>query len=399
MGVCSSTGNAVGHEADYQRLVLLGPGGVGKSTLFRQVKLHETPTGFSDKDRENGADTIRCMLHQTLIMLLKIGDMQKSLARPRPAAADQEESKDDAAPASPAWNRNSIFVDQDLVDEFAQEHEQELLAVDRNVDTEEALAKLLGLIERYWQTASVRKTIKFLQASGRSFHGRSIEAYLSGNEWIQYWITNAARILDPGYVPTDDDMLKLRRPTTGTQELYFTMEEMPGAGNLGGSFCLVDVGGQMHEMKTWDDELEKNVTGIIFMVNLASFNHAGIRTPSRLTDAFTILDDLLRKSEDLQELPLVIMLNKVDLFRDRLNDGAVFREHVPDCPRHIGNAEKNIVAWLIEQLSTTSTFISAPHAQISCFATCATDRKMAQTTITNVVSAIIRTSLSAAGLY
>ena len=31
------------------RLLLLGPGGVGKSTLFRQIKLHQTDEGFSEE--------------------------------------------------------------------------------------------------------------------------------------------------------------------------------------------------------------------------------------------------------------------------------------------------------------------------------------------------------------
>ena len=80
-------------------------------------------------------------------------------------------------------------------------------------------------------------------------------SYLSSNEWLQFWLDNAERVLAPGYVPTSEDMLKLRRPTAGMAELPFTVN----LHDTDMDFVLVDVGGQTHEMKTWGHELEKPV--------------------------------------------------------------------------------------------------------------------------------------------
>ena len=45
-------------------------------------------------------------------------------------------------------------------------------------------------------------------------------------------------------------------------------------------FVLADVGGQTHEMKTWEAEMGKvGLCGIIFICSLADFNRPGLHTP------------------------------------------------------------------------------------------------------------------------
>ena len=52
------------------RLLLLGPGGAGKSTLFRQIKLRYAK-GFTEDELAKGASTIRMALLLSLRMLIR----------------------------------------------------------------------------------------------------------------------------------------------------------------------------------------------------------------------------------------------------------------------------------------------------------------------------------------
>ena len=279
MGICAS--NA---EVKPFRLLLLGPGGVGKSTLFRQIKLHQTE-GFTEVELQDGSHSIRSMLHATLTILM----------------------------------RNDIVQDA-LSPEARNECEDALMDI-QDIQLASNQQKLHQLIKKYWQTNGVRKALKHVKI------GKHHEAYLSSNEWLQYWIDEADRVLKAGFVPTNDDMLKLRRPTSGVQELHFTMR--------GEDFVLVDVGGQTHEMKTWEQELEKDIGGLVFMVSLADFDRVGKHTTSRLIEGIAVLEDVLQQSAALQKLPLVCMMNKVDLFEERMASGATFHSFIPECPKSI----------------------------------------------------------------
>ena len=120
------------------------------------------------------------------------------------------------------------------------------------------LVVLQSIVRVYWSGKAVRKALKKVQ------HSHENVTFLRSNEWIQHWIDEADRVLAPEYVPTADDLLKLRRPTSGEQVLRFRMRGQP--------FELVDLGGQTHEMKTWAYHMEQNLSGIVFMLSLADFD-------------------------------------------------------------------------------------------------------------------------------
>ena len=54
--------------------------------------------------------------------------------------------------------------------------------------------------------------------------------------------------------------------------------------------------------------------------------------------------------------------------------------------------------WLANQLEGSKTFISAPHGQMTCFVTCATDTTMAQSMIDQTFDAVLANQLDAQGI-
>ncbi|KAH9406649.1 hypothetical protein TYRP_013632 [Tyrophagus putrescentiae] len=78
-----------------------------------------------------------------------------------------------------------------------------------------------------------------------------------------YYMARLEEILTDGYVPTVQDILRVRIPTNGINEYTFSLDTI--------NFLIVDVGGQRTERRKWIHCFE-NVTSIIFLVALNEFD-------------------------------------------------------------------------------------------------------------------------------
>ncbi|KAL3418372.1 guanine nucleotide-binding protein alpha-3 subunit [Phlyctema vagabunda] len=90
---------------------------------------------------------------------------------------------------------------------------------------------------------------------------RQSEFYLMDS--APYFFDEVERITAPEYIPIEADVLRARTKTTGIYETRFTM------GSL--SIHMFDVGGQRSERKKWIHCFE-NVTSIIFCVALSEYD-------------------------------------------------------------------------------------------------------------------------------
>merc|ERR1712241_1457559 len=79
----------------------------------------------------------------------------------------------------------------------------------------------------------------------------------------KYYLSDIDRIAEPNYLPTQQDILRVRVPTTGIIEYPFDLEEI--------RFRMVDVGGQRSERRKWIHCFE-NVTSIICLVALSEYD-------------------------------------------------------------------------------------------------------------------------------
>ncbi|KAK2523798.1 hypothetical protein Q9966_011948 [Columba livia] len=77
------------------------------------------------------------------------------------------------------------------------------------------------------------------------------------------YLTDVDRIAMPSFVPTQQDILRVRVPTTGIIEYPFDLENI--------IFRMVDVGGQRSERRKWIHCFE-SVTSIIFLVALSEYD-------------------------------------------------------------------------------------------------------------------------------
>uniref|UniRef100_M3XX20 Guanine nucleotide-binding protein subunit alpha n=1 Tax=Mustela putorius furo TaxID=9669 RepID=M3XX20_MUSPF len=79
----------------------------------------------------------------------------------------------------------------------------------------------------------------------------------------KYYLADVDRIATSGYLPTQQDVLRVRVPTTGIIEYPFDLENI--------IFRMVDVGGQRSERRKWIHCFE-NVTSIMFLVALSEYD-------------------------------------------------------------------------------------------------------------------------------
>ena len=78
-----------------------------------------------------------------------------------------------------------------------------------------------------------------------------------------YFLSHFERIMSSSFVPLSEDIIRMRRATTGIQETLLHFGEV--------NFRLVDVGGQRSERKKWIHCFE-DVSSIIFIASLAEYN-------------------------------------------------------------------------------------------------------------------------------
>ncbi|KAL4986204.1 guanine nucleotide binding protein, alpha subunit [Aspergillus falconensis] len=137
---------------------------------------------------------------------------------------------------------------------------------------------------------------------------RQNEFYLMDS--APYFFEEAKRITAPDYIPNVNDVLRARTKTTGIYETRFTMGQL--------SIHMFDVGGQRSERKKWIHCFE-NVTSIIFCVALSEYDQVLLEegNQNRMMESLVLFDSVVN-SRWFMRTSIILFLNKVDLFRQKL---------------------------------------------------------------------------------
>merc|ERR1712228_734871 len=120
------------------------------------------------------------------------------------------------------------------------------------------------------------------------------------------------RITARDYVPTKKDILNIRNRTTGIIEKKFVIQKC--------GFHIFDVGGQKSERKKWI-KCFNDVNAIVFVVALSSFDHMMFEDDNKncMDDALELFDKTINMT-DFQRTPVILFLNKRDLFEKKIKE-------------------------------------------------------------------------------
>jgi GTPase SAR1 family protein len=147
---------------------------------------------------------------------------------------------------------------------------------------------------------------------------------------VEYLMSRIDVIGQPSYVPTIEDVMKLRQRTSGVQSCDVKFE--------GSNLRIIDVGGQRSERKKWVSQFDR-VHTILFVVALDDFDRTLMEDNSanRLRESLAVFKDIV-ECPYFERTPVVFLLNKKDEFyRKIVRDRRDLRRFFPDYAGAVGD--------------------------------------------------------------
>jgi GTPase SAR1 family protein len=244
------------------KILLLGAGESGKSTLAKQMKILHLQ-GFRDDERNNYKAVIASNVIISMKDLIKECKARTHLTIQNPAAADRV---------------------------------LELPDTPRVISTQAALSTQAAAdVRELWADPAIKETF------------RSV-VYILDN--VKHYFDDVDRISAEGYVPSNEDILMSRAATSGIYETEFDIEEA--------HFKMIDVGGQKSERRKWINCFDC-VTAVLFCVAMSEYDQVlqedGVT--NRMHESLTLFADVC-KSSWFAETAIILFLNKEDVFREKI---------------------------------------------------------------------------------
>jgi hypothetical protein len=190
------------------------------------------------------------------------------------------------------------------------------------------------------------------------------------NDTASYFFDSIDRFITPDYVPTVDDVLRVRVRSTGIEEAMFVFDKMV--------FKVMDVGGQRSERRKWIHCFD-GVTAVLFCAALSSYDQVlrEDRQVNRMTESLNLFEDVVNSSHFVKAA-VILFLNKTDLFKEKLKRGVDLRLLFPN---YTGGLDyDNAVAFIEARFRER---IGDGH-QIYVHQTCAVDTKNIEYVIKDV---------------
>jgi guanine nucleotide-binding protein subunit alpha len=313
------------------RILLLGPGESGKSTIFKQMKIIQDNGGFTKEELMG----FKHVVHANCISQMRV--LVQAAARQR----------------QPFQNQQNVQYAAYLL---------QLPAAGNLWSTDIAL-----MIKALWLDNGIR-----------SVYGMAGTLYQL-NDTASYFFDSIDRFLTPDYTPTVDDVLRVRVRSTGIEEAMFVFDKMV--------FKVMDVGGQRSERRKWIHCFD-GVTAILYCAALSSYDQVLREEGSvnRLTESLHLFEDVVN-SPFFSRVAVILFLNKTDLFREKLRRGVPLNALFPNYTG--GQDYDNALAFIDARFRER---VNDQHDYYVHF-TCAVDTKNIEYVIKDVRVAIMKLAI------
>ncbi|KAM7277211.1 hypothetical protein ACFE04_019077 [Oxalis oulophora] len=362
-------------EKHIQKILLLGAGESGKSTIFKQIKLL-FQTGFDESELKSYIPVIHANVYQTIKIL---HDGAKELAQ------------------------NETDSSEYVISSENQVIGEKLSEIGGRLDCPRLNKELAQDVETLWKDAAIQET------------------YARGNELqvpdcAQYFMENLQRLSDSNYVPTrpvrnllrdsygmaQEDVLHARVRTTGVVEIQFSpVGENKKSGEV---YRLFDVGGQRNERRKWI-HLFEGVSAVIFCAAISEYDQTLFEDESknRMMETKELFDWVL-KQPCFEKTSFVLFLNKFDIFEKKIHNVPLnacewFKDYQPVSTgkQEIEHAYE-FVKKKFEELYFQSTAPDRVDRVFKIYRTTALDQKLVKKTFKLVDETLRRRNLFEAGL-
>lgn len=255
-------------DRDSIKLLFLGAGESGKSTLLKQMNIIHGP-GFNREDRIQ----FIALIHSNVLSTMKQLCMRSR--------------------------------------ELRAEHPECEICDEKSLKAAELLSNAPAILDSR-MPSDVAEAVKILWSDPgiqRTYALRS-KFQLQLNDTASYFFNNMNKISHPDYMPDDSDILRSRIRTTGIVEHKFLIDD--------NDFRMYDVGGQRNARKKWIHCFE-NVTSVIFVAAVSEYDQVLYEDNrvNRLTEALNLFKDI-SDSEWFRQTSMILFLNKKDVFKEKI---------------------------------------------------------------------------------
>jgi guanine nucleotide-binding protein G(i) subunit alpha len=318
------------------KMLLLGAGESGKSTVLKQMKLIHHG-GYNEQERDSYKEIIYSNTIQSMRAILD------ALPQLELALSPQNDA------------RRAV-----------------ILSLPGQIEADVLPNDVADAIRSLWRDQAVKEAVR-----------RSREFQL--NDSAVYYFNAIDRMAAPGYMPTDQDILRSRVKTTGITETTFKVGEL--------TYKLFDVGGQRSERKKWIHCFE-NVTALVFLVSLSEYDQMLYEDESvnRMQEALTLFDSICN-SRWFVKTSIILFLNKIDLFAEKLPRSPL-GDYFPD---YAGGDDYDAACnYLLNRFVSLNQ--SAATKQIYAHYTCATDTQQIKFVLSAIQDILLQIHLRECGL-
>eukprot|EP00743_Colponemidia_sp_Colp-15_P000452 GILK01000515.1.p1 GENE.GILK01000515.1~~GILK01000515.1.p1 ORF type:complete len:380 (-),score=80.00 GILK01000515.1:161-1225(-) len=327
-------------DSQVVKLLLLGAGESGKSTVFKQLVL------LYDKKKYTNEEL---MMYKRIIHNNTLQSMQALLAN--------------------AGSRDGEILPPEM----------KVLA-DRVVNTsvDDAITpELAAAIDRLWNHPAIQAT-----------YARRADFQL--NDSAKYYFEKVSVLAEPDYKPTEQDVLRSRVRTTGIVQTNFRVGDVP--------FHMYDVGGQRNERKKWIHCFE-NVTAVIFVASLSEYDQKLYEDENvnRMKESLTLFREICN-SPYFKRTSMILFLNKKDLLAEKIVKHPFPEEHFPDYPRTADGRpiqDFETASEYIQHLYEGQCLDELKH--LYCHTTCATDKDNVEKVFNACKDIMMRQNLEGSG--
>ncbi|XP_055350863.1 guanine nucleotide-binding protein G(q) subunit alpha-like [Paramacrobiotus metropolitanus] len=200
------------------------------------------------------------------------------------------------------------------------------------------------------------------------------------NDSTKYYLSDLDRISSPDFLPTEQDILRARVPTTGIIEYPFDLESV--------IFRMVDVGGQRSERRKWIHCFE-NVTSIMFLVALSEYDQVLVESDNenRMDESKALFRTIITYPW-FQNSSVMLFLNKNDILQEKIMHSHLV-DYFPefDGPQRDAQAAREFILRMFVDLN--------PDAEKTIYShfTCATDTENIRFVFAVVKDTILQSNL------
>lgn len=330
-----------GKQSKVVKLLLLGTGESGKSTIFKQMQILYSGVGdgFTDYEKQTYRHVVRRNVVESMHVLLQ------GAARFGYRLASEEADKAAA---------NLLQFDP-LAAHFWR-------------------PEVVAYVQTLWlRDPAIRK----------AYDNRS---RLQLADSAEYLFQNIERIGRDDYIPTKEDILRARLRTSGIVEKTFKIKDV--------NFKFMDVGGQRNERRKWIHCFE-GVTAVIFVAAISEYDQVLYEDSkeNRLKEALAVFNKICN-NRFFKKTAMILFLNKIDLFREK-----VTRVPLNDCfPEYKGDNSYEDASQYIKAQFFEQSECARDSQDLYAHFTCATDTNLIERVFDICRKVILKRNLEKLGL-